>query len=198
VNASLLNSPLAKLLILAVFLGAIVLWLIWPHSIPPPDERNRIRHPEDGYSIIAPAGWTPSSETEEDTLNKANRGWLRADPPQTGYFPPSLVVTVLSDAPDVDKLKSKEHFEDGTFHDIPALIANAPEKKYWAYRVIFKDRDRWFEINLSTPDMNDITKSGWKPYVDSFRYEPEKQRKPVARASTAPLTFTTTSPATAP
>ena len=97
---------------------------------------------------------------------------------------------------EVDKLKSKDHFEDGTFHDIPALIASSPQKKYWAYRVIFKDRDRWFEINLSTPDINDINKTGWKPYIESFRYEPEKQRTPAAPASAPVFTFTTTMPAT--
>ena len=192
-NASFLNSPLAKTSIVVLFVGLIVLWLLWPHTMPPPDERNRVYHPEDGYSIIAPAGWTASSETEEGTLNHTNRGWLKLDPPQTGYFPPSLMITVLTDPPDVDKLKSKDHFEDGTFHGLPALIVSAPQKKYWAYRVIFKDRDRWFEINLSTPDINDINKTGWKPYIDSFRYEPEKQRKPVAPTSAPTVKFTTTS-----
>jgi hypothetical protein len=187
-----------KLLVAVLLVGAIVLWLLWPRTMPPPDERNRAFHSEDGYSIIVPTGWTVSSETEEGTLNKMNRGWLKLDPPQTGYFPPSLVVTVLAEPPDVDKLKSKEHFEDGTFHGISALIASAPEKKYWAYRVIFKDRDRWFEINLSTPDFNDINKSGWEPYIDSFRYEPEKQRKPVTPTSAPVWKFTTTMPATAP
>jgi hypothetical protein len=195
VNTSSFNSPLAKLSIAAVFIGVIVLWLLWPHTMPPPDERNRVYHPEDGYSIIKPDGWAVSSETEEGTLNKDNRGWLRVDAPPTGYFPPSLVVTVLANAPDVDKLKSEEHFEDGTFTGLPAFVASAPLKKLWANRFIFKDRDRWFEINLTTPDFNDINKSGWKPYIDSFRYEPEKQHKPVAPTSQPTLNFTTTLPA---
>jgi hypothetical protein len=185
------------LLVVVLFIGAIVLWLLWPRTMPPPDESHRAFHPEDGYSIIAPPRWAVSSETKEATLNKNNRGWLRLDPPQTGYFPPSLMVTVLAEPPDADALKSKDHFEDGTFHGIPALISSGPQKKYWAYRVIFKDRDRWFEINLSTPDINDINKTGWKPYIESFRYEPEKQRAPVAPTSAPVFTFTTTMPATA-
>ena len=138
-------------------------------------------------------------ETEEKTLTASNRGWLKVEPINPGYYPPSLTITVLRDPPDAESLKSKKSFADGSFHGLPALIAFGKQGKYWAYQAIFKDRDRWFEITLSMPDYDDVPKSSWWPYIDSFIYDPQKAKKPTpATKPQLDLTFTTTFPSTAP
>ncbi len=196
-NRTFLNSPLGKILGLIVFAGLIATWALWPHTLPPPDPNNRFTHFEDGYSMIAPAGYVPSFETAESTLVKGNKGWMRFDPATPGYYPPSIVVTVRSQTPDPDEMKAKEHFVDGTFHGLPALITSFPQHKTWVYAIVFKDRDKWFDICLTTPDYYDVPKSMWWPYLDSFKYEPEKAKK-IAVSTTGPaMTFTTTMPASA-
>jgi hypothetical protein len=64
--------------------------------------------------------------------------------------------------------------------------------------MIFKDQDRWFHLSLSTPDYNDVPTSEWWPYVNSFRYEPEKAVKQIAvtRPTTFHFSIDTAKPAT--
>jgi hypothetical protein len=198
VNHSLHNTPLGKLLGIAIFLGVIALYIFWPHHMPPPNEKNRLWHPEDGYSIILPAGWEPSHELEETTRSSTNRGWIRGDDRVTRFHPPSLLVTCVKD-PDKMNVSPEIHFSPGTFHGLPAKIANQQLRKDWIYRIVFKDRDRWFDLWLTIPHYEDVPNSSWWPYVDSYRYEPERAKKLAATsAPVSNLKFTTELPATAP
>src|SRR3954453_14644823 len=104
-----MNSPFAKTVVALIFVGLLIVWIAWPKKLPPPQESNRALHP-DGYSIIMPPGWTKVLETEDKTLAKENRGWLKIEPVTKGYYPPSLVITVMSADPDFEKLKVKDKF----------------------------------------------------------------------------------------
>jgi hypothetical protein len=192
-----INSPIGKIIGGLVFVSLLVAWVMWPRRMPAPREEDRVWHP-DGYSMIAPPDWKMSIETEEKTLVRTNRGWLKVEPRNPGYYPPALTITVLRDPPETEKLKSTQHFTAGTFHGLPALIASAPHGKYWAYQCIFQDRDRWFQITLSMPDYEDVPNSSWWPYVDSFRYEPEKATRTPATTQAVDFTFTTSPSATSP
>lgn len=188
------QSALLKIVIVLLLVGAIVAWMMWPAPVPVAEEANRIWHP-DGYSFISPPGWKMSLETEQATLNRANRGWLRADPEGWHYYPPALVLTCLGKAPDAENLKAQHHYVDGTFHDLPALILFERWKKSYIYRVVFQDRDRWFEFALYTPDYYNVPNSGWKAFFDSYRYEPERAKDVKAEPTTAPtFKFATTFP----
>ena len=180
-----MKSPIAKILLVLLIVAAVVAWAMRPKHIPKPDEANRVWHPEDGYSIIAPPGWTRSFETESGTLNKANRGWLRVDPTEPQYHPPSLVVTRLPKAPDPATLE-KDRFTDGEFQSRPAKIFEGPLKKDYAHRIIFNDHDQWFEINLTVGMPMDIVHSDWWPYIDSFRYDPGHATKATTKPTSAP------------
>jgi hypothetical protein len=187
------RSSLGRIIISLVVLGGgALLMMMRPHAIPVAEEANRIWH-SDGYSFIAPAGWKMTLETEQGTLNHANRGWLRADPEGWHYYPPSLVLTCLRDPPDAENLKFKEGYVDGTFQNKPVLIWFGRWKKIYIYKVIFQDRDRWFEFALNTPDYYDVPHSGWNAFFESYRYEPERAVK--GTATTAPVfKFSTTFP----
>src|SRR5258708_4375659 len=109
-----MNSPAAKTAVALIVIGLLVTWAAWPKHLPPADEANRALHP-DGYSIISPPAWTMQRETEAATLVDSNHGWLKLEPAKKGYYPPSLTITVLPDAPNVNELKVKQKFVDGTF-----------------------------------------------------------------------------------
>jgi hypothetical protein len=184
VNRLLFNSPAAKIVGILLFVGAILTWALWPRGLPTPDEHNRVTHPEDAYSIIAPPAYQMTSETESRTLSH-DRGWLKIEPIQRGYYPPSIMITVLKDPPDVANLKAKQQFVDTTFHGLPALVAEHHSKRDWSYVTIFQDHDRWFQINLTTADYYDVPHSSWWPYINSFKYEPDKVQK-ITGATTLP------------
>jgi hypothetical protein len=198
VNRSVINSPIGKIIGGVLFVALLVAWVMWPRRMPAPRDADRVWHP-DGYSVIAPPDWKMSIETEEKTLVRTNRGWLKVEPRNPGYYPPTMTITALRDPPETARLKETQHFTEGTFQGKPALIASAPHGKYWAYQTIFQDRDRWFQITLSMPDYADVPNSSWWPYLDSFRYQPEKAKKEnQAPATQTTFTFTTSSPATTP
>jgi hypothetical protein len=181
-----MKSPFAKVLVALLVVAAVLAWAMRPKHMPKPDEANRVWHPEDGYSIISPPGWKRSFETAEGTLNRANKGWLRVDPVEQQYHPPSLVVTRLPKAPDPAML-SKDQFHDGEFHSLPAHVFEGPMKKEYAHRIIFEDRGEWFEINLTIGGPEDIEHSDWWPYIDSFRYDPSRATKATTKPASAPV-----------
>ena len=189
---SFIHSPIGKIIGLLIFLALLLTWVLWPRRLPAPVESNRVYHPEDGYSIIAPPEYTMTFETAEHTLTD-DRGWLKVAPLQPGYFPPSIMVKVRSKAPDVDDLVTKRHFVKGTFHDLPAWMGLTRKPHYYDYNIIFEDRDKWFDIGVETPDYFDVPNSYWWPYIESFKYEPERARQSSA-PTTRPINFSTTLP----
>ena len=197
-NRSFFNSPIAKTLVVILFVGALTAWALWSRHLPRPDEKNRVYHPDDGYSIIAPPEWTMSFETAEHTLTPSDKGWIKIEPIKQGYQSPSIMVHVRNPDPDPEQLKSKEGFSDGTFHGHPALVKDFRQHKYYAYSIVFKDRDKWFDICLTTPDYYDVRNSSWWSYLDSFRYEPQKAKKVVLPMALQDLKFSTTLPSDVP
>jgi hypothetical protein len=181
-----MRSPFAKVLVILLIIAGFVAWAMRPKHMPKPDKANRVWHPEDGYSIISPPGWRRSFETAEGTLNKNNLGWLRVDPTEPQYHPPSLVVTRLPKPPDPAALE-RDQFRDGEFQSLPAKVFEGPLKKDYAHRIIFKDHEQWFEINLTIGAPTDIEHSDWWPYIQSFRYDPSRATTGTTKPTSAPL-----------
>jgi hypothetical protein len=193
VNRSAFQTPLAKVLVLVLCVGAFAAWAIWPRHLPRPDEKNRLYHPEDAYSIIVPPGWTMSSfEISEHTLTN-DRGWMKLEPLNAGKNAPSLMIHVMTAAPD-DKYKQKEGFTDGTFQGRPALVKSFHQHWQWGYSFDFQKQDKWFDMCLMTPDYYDAPNSDWWPYLQSFKYEPEKAKKLTSPTTVPTMTFPTTLP----
>lgn len=180
-NRSMLESPVAKGLIILIFLGAFAVWITWPRHLPPPDEANRVWHP-DGYSIIRPAGWEGGAEPY--MADPAMLGRISMRPQNPGLRHPSLSIINWRNQPDLKELKSKEQFVESTFLGKPALMFEGRWRGSWAERIIWQDQGRWFDLDLNIPIQEDIQHSAWWPYVTSFRYDPAKAK----HASTAPTT----------
>jgi hypothetical protein len=195
VDRKFINSPFAKIVVVVVFLAAIAAYALYPRRIPPPDKANRVYHPSDGYSIIAPPGWKAGFEFASSDPASDSRGQLRVDPPRQGYYPPSIVVRVRDPKTDPDKLKTKDSFVDGTFHGQPALVKAFRLHKMWSYAVVYHDHDKWIDICIATPDYYDFPKSMWWPYIESFKYEPEKAMQMQTAATMPDLKIPTSLPA---
>src|SRR5581483_12195967 len=146
---------------LLLFIGAFLLYALWPRHMPPPDESRRMKHTEDHYSIIAPPGWTKSFETKENTLTD-DKGWLKIEPLEPGKLQPSIMIHMLKN-PDPERLKAKEGFKEGTFHGHPALIKSFQSHKQYGYSIDFQDHGEWFDMCLMTSDESDIPNSDWWP-----------------------------------
>lgn len=186
------KAVVGKIFVIVIFIGGIALWLFYPRRLPPPQEANRIMHP-DGYSFIRPPGWVTNYITAEATINSLNRGWLRAEPPNRGHDPTALVVNVLSKPP----IPPPPGFHPGTFQGHPAEFFSDKFQGSWAFRIQFQDHGWWFEIDLSSPYKIDQSNSEWWPYINSFRFEPEKASKHATTKTTMPVfVFPTTSFAT--
>jgi hypothetical protein len=194
VDRSFLNSPFAKTLLVLLFVAAIATWVLWPRRLPAPVESNRVYHPIDGYSIIAPPDWKMSYETAEHDMMNGEQGWMKIEPIQQGHYSPSIEIRVRPPNTDPAELKSKEKFTDGTFQGKPALAKQFRQHRYWAYAIVFKDREKWFDICITTGDYYDFPNSMWWPYIESFKYEPEKAKKPTTATSLPILKLPTTLP----
>jgi hypothetical protein len=181
-NRSIFDSPIAKVAIVLIFLVAFAVWLMWPQHIPPPDEANRVWHP-DGYSVIRPAGWQGGAEPHMEDATMLGRINMR--PQNPGLRSPSFSIINWRKQPDLKELKAKEHFTDSTFLGHPALMFEGQWRGNWAERIIWQDQDRWFDLNLNIPIEEDLQHSAWWPYVESFRYDPKMAKQ----AATAPTTI---------
>jgi hypothetical protein len=187
VDRSVLNSPVVKTIVAFVVLALFATYLVWPAGLPPPVEANRQRHPE-GYSMIAPPDWDSKVELNSQGAQARDRLYLR--PKALTNWQPALTITRRKDRIDPAALKQNDNFSDGRFQGQPALTYWGREKlHYWVYRILCQRQGQWFDITLSVHKPEDIPKSTWWPYLQSFQYDPSK-----ATATSKPV-FSTTLPA---
>lgn len=189
VSRRFFHTPVARAVILLAFVGAIVLWVFWPRGLPPPDEANRAMHPS-GYSIIMPPGWE-SKAGIADTRDAYAKDRLGLRPIKDGLWQPAITVVRLRNPPDAAALKAKDHFIDGKFLGVDALIHDYPIKKYWVWKAIFPRAGEWFEVSVSLPDFDKVPESTWYPYLASFKY-PDAKYNPATQPSNTPTTGPTT------
>ena len=93
-------------------------------------------------------------------MTATDRGWLRVDPVTQGYYPLRSSSTFAIQPPDPDKLKANEGSGDGTYHGHPPLVKAFRQHKVWAYAIVYLDRDKWFDICITTPDYYDFRFDG--------------------------------------
>jgi hypothetical protein len=187
VDRSFLNSPVVKVVVVFLVLGLLATYLVWPAGLPPPVEANRQRHPE-GYSMIAPPDW--DSKVELNSQGPVARDRLYLRPKTLANWQPALTITRRKDKIDPAALKQNDGFTDGQFQGQPCLTFWGREKlHYWVYRILCQRQGQWFEVTLSVHKPDDIPKSTWWPYLESFEYDASK-----ATATTKPV-FSTTLPA---
>jgi hypothetical protein len=190
VSRRFLHTPAGRAIILLAFVGGLALWVFWPRGLAPPVEPNRAMHPS-GYSIIVPLGWESKADVADarDTYAKDR---LNLRPIKDGLWQPAMSVVRLRHAPDAAALKADDHFVDGKFLGVDALIRDHPIKKYWVWKAIFPRDSEWFEVSVSLPDFEKVPESSWYPYLTSFKY-PDPKYNP---ATTQPNSIPSTSPTT--
>jgi hypothetical protein len=190
VNRSSWNSPVAKVIAVALFIGALAAWIFWPRTFPKPEESNRVWHP-DGFSLIHPPGFEGQVETGADVMDKRHHGILTLWPINRGYFPPALRLIHWQIPPDWAERKAAEHYVDSTFQGRPAILYIGQIGKQWVYRTDFQDQGQSFELSLETRDKIDVPHSDWWPYLLSFRYDRAMARRSVPATLPAglPTTF---------
>jgi hypothetical protein len=189
VDRSVLKTPAIRALILLAFCGGIAWWIFWPRGLPPPNEKDRTMHPA-GYSIIVPAEW--EARVDETTADAIAKDRLHLRPIREGYNQPEILVTRLRRPPDAAQLKLQEQFHDGEFQSTPALIHDRPVKKYWVYKAVFPRGGEWFEVSVALADYENVPRSGWYPYLTSFRYPDPKYVPPPSKAANRPANSPTT------
>jgi hypothetical protein len=188
VERSIMKSPVLRAVAIIVIFAGVMAFVFWPRGLPAPREENRTMHAA-GYSIILPPQWDARADADPKDGYAKDRLLLR--PVQVGHWQPEISVARLRKSPDAAALKANEHFRDGRFGDVEALVFDQPIKKYWVYKVIFPRGGEWFELSVSTPDFEDVEHSTWNAYLRSFRYPDPKSPVVQARPSTesSPTTF---------
>jgi hypothetical protein len=168
VNRDKLNHPIAKTLVILLFLGAIAAWIFWPRGFPPPQEKDRVINIAGGYSIIVPPGF--EARTGADPASPVHKDYTHLRPIKPQLWEPGLNIVRYRRPPDEQNLREKQRFHDSTFQGQPALEFDGAVKKYWVHSFVFHRNGEVFQIDLSLPDYFNYTKNTWRPYAESFRY----------------------------
>lgn len=154
--------------VLLIVWSALVVYVLFtvispdPNVSQPPNEVNRVRHP-DGYSIIRP-GRTRAIVSEDGINISPDGGRSR--------YTPVFGVGRFPEFPDPAWLQRNE-FRSGTFQGHPAFVRNGPSGEYDAYRVITNRGGKWYEITLLIPqdyygESVTMPSAEWQRYLDTF------------------------------
>lgn len=172
-----LKRPLLVIATVVFSVGGL-LWLFWPNPLPRPREELRVFHPR-GYSIIRPPEF--SVDLRESGIGDKADGIYLAHSRHRNP-PPRLSVERFAGEPDFQKLADRGFTQTGTFQGREARVmigpSGRPPVQVWNHRIVVQIDGDWFEIAVTDPRYFELDRSGWRAYVESFRYEP--------RATTAP------------
>ena len=162
--------------VLSCLCAAILLALIYentlhdPLPIPePPDERNRVEHP-DGFSIIFPEGWeTVVVPADPERLIRPTNALIGHPAARKAYGLPQLSVMLCEERPAADGFSSVE------FQGRPAFEwfdASGGANTIWMeYVLVFEREGRWFEFSFHMPNstaLNDTRTETLPPQVKQY------------------------------
>ncbi len=132
-----------------------------------PDESRRVRHP-DGFSIIGPQEWVGSILQ----TGKVRQPMLRFVPEVNMGIQPSLLA-IRSDKPfELPGGKDvRENARPTQFQGQPATYYSGNEQNAWMFVLDFQRGSDHFRISLKLPVPDDVHKSVWWTYFETFRME---------------------------
>lgn len=161
----ILTGPVVKVLAAFATIAVLVLFVYSMAGPGRPSESNRIATSDGEFSIIKPSDWTgvvtyaPSDRQFSTTIT--------CEPEKSVGVGPRIAVSRRLLAPEDSDLKAKG-FVQKNFQSKPAWIFEGQVKRDYLWRVIFERNSRWYEIalRLTTPD--DVEKSWWWAFLNSF------------------------------
>ncbi|NIP24567.1 MAG: hypothetical protein GWN67_03800 [Phycisphaerae bacterium] len=137
-----------------------------------PNEQNRINHPN-GFSIIAPKGWTSVVKTEPNNIYSS----IVIFPENKARFIPSLVAIKYKNSEQAHHLTNYSEYHKSKFLNFEAMIFEGRAVYYHRWHVIFSENEAWYGIELMLPHGKDGTRyekvpDYWWPFLNSFRIDP--------------------------
>lgn len=157
--------PLLKIGSAAAVLAAVTLYLWWSMRIPAPREQDRVTHRDGAFSIIKPHDWelafdyAPVDRRYVDTMEARVHS---TRPREIRIF-----IGRLRDKPELEKIRDK--LLDTQFQGQPAWVYEGRTRLEHYWRALFERNGQWYELVLWTPLPEDVPRSGWWPYLQSFR-----------------------------
>jgi hypothetical protein len=184
------SSPIVRILVALVAIGALVLVVYLRFGMPAPDERYRVGPATGEFSIIIPPDW--SARVMHEPSQKQYLTVLNASPKKIVGMEQSLKIGRLRIGPTLEQLKTSGLLPL-VFQDRPAFGAGSLVKHDFIWRMLFERSGQWFELILVLRIPEDVPQSDWWPYLESFR-----SASPGETPATAPSTKPTTKPSATP
>jgi hypothetical protein len=161
-----MSKPLLKIGVIVACVGAFALYVWWSMRVPPPREQDRVAHREGLYSIIRPRDWevkfnyAPTEQRYRDTLEV---GLPTERPRDLRIF-----VGRFRAPPDLAAIRALDREVASQFQGRPAhvFVGRTRLEHYW--RAVFQRGGQWYELVFWMPFEEDVTRSGWWPYLNSF------------------------------
>lgn len=158
--------------LLGIFLPMGPATLIDPKPKLPPNEQNRINHPN-GFSIIAPKGWKSVVETEPNNIYSS----IVIFPENKARFVPSMVAIKYKNSEQAHYQTKYSEYRKSKFLNFEAKIFEGRSACYHGWHAIFSEDKAWYGIKLMLPHGKDGTRyekvpDYWWPFLNSFRVEP--------------------------
>lgn len=174
------TGPVRKIFwaVAAVLAFALVLYLM--SGMPAPREEDRVGPVNGSFSIIKPPDW--ESEVVYSVADRYFVTVVKAQPARSVGIGPMLVVGLLRDAPDLQKLQRS--MVASRFQDQDAMIFSGPVKREYLWKAIFRRGEKWFELSLTLPKGEDIEHGPWQAYLNSFRANAETASRPASFPAT--------------
>ena len=159
--------------LLGLFMPVGMVGLADPKPKLPPNEKNRIQHPN-GFSIIAPEGWMTIIKTEPNNLYDC----IAIFPKNKARFKPFIGTTKYKDAEEAHHLPKYSEYLKSKFLNYEAIIFEGRSARYHVWHAIFSEDETWYDIMLSLPHGKHGTRyekvpDYWWPFLNSFRIEPK-------------------------
>jgi hypothetical protein len=160
-------KPLIKIGVIVACVGAFALYLWWSMRVPPPREQDRVTHRDGIFSIIKPRDWdvefnyAPANQRYIDTMEVR--------------FPTSrprdlrIFIGRFRAPPDLATIAARDRLVSDQFQGRPAHVFVGRTRLEYYWRAIFQRGDDWYELVFWMPFEDDVAKSGWWPYLNSFR-----------------------------